>query len=88
MSVILVAKPGGSHCFGVLWEKAGRGRTSKRRVRDVPGGPAVRILCSMQQAWVRSLVKELRFHMPHGQKKQNRSNILTNSIMTLKNGAH
>jgi len=49
--------------------KQAEGRTSKRWVRDFPGGPVVRILCSMQQAWVRSLVKELRFHMPHGQKK-------------------
>ena len=42
----------------------------------------------MQGMRVRSLVGELRFHMPRSQKNQNikhnRSNIVTNSIKTLK----
>ena len=37
----------------------------------------------MQRVWVQSLVRELRHHMPQG-KKQNRSNIVTNSIKTFK----
>ena len=41
----------------------------------------------MQRVKVRSLVGEIRSHIPHGQKKQNinnRSNTVTNSIKTLK----
>ena len=40
----------------------------------------------MQGVWVWSLVGELRFYMPRGQKPKtsNRSNIVTNSIKTLK----
>ena len=39
---------------------------------------------------VRSLVMELRFHMPQGQKVKawNRSKIVTNSMKTLNNGPH
>ena len=32
------------------------------------------------------LVRELRFHMPCGQKTQNRSNIVTDAVKALKNG--
>ena len=41
----------------------------------------------MQELWVQFLVRELRSHMPCGQKTKktwNRSNIVTNSIRTLK----
>ena len=39
----------------------------------------------MQGVQVQSLVEDLRSHMPHSQKtKHETSNILTNSIMTLK----
>ena len=41
----------------------------------------------MQGVWVRSLVGELRSHMPKGQKTKNiksRSNIVTNAIKPLK----
>ena len=40
----------------------------------------------IQGTWVRSLVQELRSHMPHSQKTEteNRSNVVTNSIKTLK----
>ena len=43
----------------------------------------LRLHLPMQGVWVQSLVRELRHHMPHGQ-KQNRSNIVTNSIKTFK----
>ena len=40
----------------------------------------------MQEVQVQSLIRELRSHMPRGQKNktENRSNIVTNSIKTLK----
>ena len=40
----------------------------------------------MLGVWVQSLVKELKSHILHGQKTKilNRSNIVTNSIKTLK----
>ena len=38
--------------------------------RDFPGAPVVKTVLPMQGVWVRSLVRELRSHMPHG-KKQN-----------------
>ena len=44
----------------------------------------LRLCLPMQRVWVRSLVGELRSHMPWGQKNQNRSNIATNSTKTLK----
>ena len=46
----------------------------------------LRLRLSMQGVWVRSLVWELRFHLPQGQKTktQNRSNTVTNSMKTLK----
>ena len=42
----------------------------------------LRFHLSVQGVWVQSLVRELRLHMPLGQKTktQNRNNILTNSI--------
>ena len=45
----------------------------------------LRLRLPMQGVWVWSLVWELRSHMPWGQKNQNRSNTVTNSIKT-KNG--
>ena len=46
----------------------------------------LRLPFPMQEVWVQSLVKELRSNMPHSQKPKtsNRSNIVTNSIKTLK----
>ena len=38
--------------------------------RDFPGGPVVKT--SPQRVQVQSLVEELRFHMPHGQKTKPR----------------
>ena len=38
--------------------------------RGRPCGPVVNILVlSMQEAWIRSLVREIRFHVPHGAAK-------------------
>ena len=54
-------------------------------------GTSLEILCLrlcllMQRVWVRFLVGELKSHMPWGQKPElkNRSNIITNSVKTLK----
>ena len=46
----------------------------------------LRLRCPMQGAQVQLLVRELRSHMPHGQKTKtySRSNIVTNSVKTLK----
>ena len=46
----------------------------------------LRLHLPMQGVWVRSLVRELRFHIPRGQKTKtkSRSYIATNSIKTLK----
>ena len=46
----------------------------------------LRLRLSMQRLWVRSLVGELKSHMPHSRKSKtsNISNIVTNSINTLK----
>ena len=54
--------------------------------KDFPGGPVVKIRLPMQEVQVQSLVRELRPHMPRGQKHktQNRSDIVTNSIKTVK----
>ena len=52
---------------------------------DFPGGPEVKT--SPSNAWgTGSLVGKLRSHMPHGQKTRtwDRSNIVTDSIKTLK----
>ena len=38
----------------------------------------------MKGMWARSLLEELRSHMPQGQETQNRRNTVTNSIKTLK----
>ena len=38
--------------------------------RDFPGGPLVKTSHFHARAWVRSLVRELRSHMPHGAAKQ------------------
>ena len=53
---------------------------------DFSDSPVVKISPSSSQDMVPSLVGELRSHMPHGQgaKTQNRNNIETNSIKTLK----
>ena len=73
---------------------AGRGFELPVTLKVITGtSPAVRWLglrLLMQEMWVQSLVRELRSHMPHGQntKTQNWSNIVTNSIKTLKNGPH
>ena len=58
----------------------------KYRLRDFPGYPGGETSPSNAEVRFRSLVKELRSHMPHGQKTEhkNRSNIVTNSIKTLK----
>ena len=49
----------------------------------------LRLHLPMQGVGVQSLVRELRSHMPHSQKKKKtRSNIVTHSIRLLKNGPH
>ena len=40
-----------------------QGHTQKPTERDFRGGPGLRICLAMQGTWVRSLVRELRFHM-------------------------
>ena len=60
-------------------------KTIKERINwDFLGGPVVSISPSRMSVW--SLVRELSSHMPRGQntKTQSRSNIVTNSIKTLK----
>ena len=42
----------------------------KKLIKDSPGGPVVKTALPVQGAWVQSLVWELRFHMPHGQKTE------------------
>ena len=38
---------------------------------DVPGSPVVKILVLlMQEAWIRSLVREIRYHVPCGAAKR------------------
>ena len=54
---------------------------------DLPGGPVVKISLPVQGVQVRSLVEELRSHMPQGQRNQNmnnRSSIVTISVKPLK----
>ena len=62
-----------------------------KREGNFPGGPVAETLAfnagdvgSMQGVWVRSLVWQLRSHLPLGQKTetQNRSNIVIVSIKT------
>ena len=55
---------------------------------NFPGGPVVKIYLLMQGVQIPFLVGKLRSHMPQGQKTKNRSNIVTNSIKTFKNGPH
>ena len=44
----------------------------EKKQGDFPGGPVVKTSPSnAKRVWVRSLVGELRSHMPHGQKNQN-----------------
>ena len=47
----------------------------KIMLRGFPGGPVVKTALSMQRTQVRSLVGELRSHMPHGQKKKKKKKI-------------
>ena len=46
----------------------------------------LRLCLPMQGVWVRSLIEELRSHTSHGQntKTENRNNIVTNLVKTLK----
>ena len=41
-----------------------------RRILDLPGGPAVKTLLPMLEVRVRSLVREVRSHMPCGTAKK------------------
>ena len=52
----------------------------------LPDAPRLTFCLPMQGVWGQSRVRELRPHMPHGQKSktQNRSNIVTDSIKTFK----
>ena len=56
----------------------------------LPWRSRLRLCLPMQGVRVQSLVGELRSHMPHSQKTkiQDKSNIATNAINTLKNGPH
>lgn len=56
------------------------------RAMDFPSGPAVKTSPSSTGGVVRSLVGELRSHMPCSQntKTENRNNNVTNSIKILK----
>ena len=53
---------------------------------DFSGGLVVKTSLPMHGVWIRSLVRELRSHIPQWQKSktENRSTILVNSIKTLK----
>ena len=53
---------------------------------DFPGSQCLRLCLPIQGVWVRSLIRELGYHMPQGQKTKtwNRSSIVTNSMKTLK----
>ena len=58
--------------------------------RTCPVVQWLRFCLPVQGVRVRSLIRELGSHMPHSQKIkiQNRSNIVTNSIKTLKSGPY
>ena len=64
--------------------------TKQRQAGTFPGSSVVKTSLSNARVKILSLVGELRFHLPHGQKTktENRSNIVTNSIKTLKYGQH
>ena len=69
------------------------GSVKKPPFEDFPGGPVVKTLSSKEGDVGSFLVGELRSHIPCKQKtktlkKKNMSNIVTNSIKTLKNGLH
>ena len=56
-----------------------------RRWRDFAGGPVLRLCFSMQVMQVRSLVRNLRSHLPYGQKqKQKQKQYCKTSIKNLK----
>ena len=58
----------------------------KKKNRDFPGSPVIKTLPSNAVGVGSSLVRQLRSHMPPGQKTEtgNRNNIVTNSIKTSK----
>ena len=64
--------------------------TKQRQAGTFPGSSVVKTSLSNARVKILSLVGELRFHLPHGQKTktENRSNIVTNSIKALKYGQH
>ena len=64
--------------------------TKQRQAGTFPGSSVVKTSLSNARVKILSLVGELRFHLPHGQKTktEKRSNIVTNSIKTLKYGQH
>lgn len=66
------------------------GRKLEMRSREFPMFPMFKISPSSSGVWVRSLMGDLRFHMPHCQKTKigNRSNTVTDPIKTLKNNPH
>ena len=43
----------------------GKQRQKLKGWKDFPGGPVVKNVLPLQEAWVRFLVRELRSHMPH-----------------------
>ena len=82
----------GQGCYETGRENRRQGPKSEQRTNlntkpwGLPGGLVVKPLFPVQGLWVRSPVGELRFHMPCSQKTKtkNGSNIVTNSIKTLK----
>ena len=67
-------------------EKAQGGSGKNVSLRDFSGGPVVKTLPSNAGAEGSITGRELRSHMPRGEKTktQNRSNLVTDSIKTLK----
>ena len=56
---------------------------------DFPGGPVVRLCLPMQGLWVRSLVEELRSHMPHNKNTKHKAEAYCNKFnKDFKNGPH
>ena len=53
-----------------LWNGPKYERTPQGR--DFTGDPVVKTALPVQEAWVRSLVRELRSHMPYGAAKTNK----------------
>ena len=67
------ALAGGFFTTSTTWKAPMQMHTAHER--DFPGSPVAKTLLSLQGAWVRSLVRELRAHKLHGQKNTKKQKI-------------